>query len=236
MSGLGEERSASKGGGLTVSTLLALVAAVGVGLAVTRTLPDFLYLHEERSIVNQYYPSATGGSWQSYPLGRGNLFGRPSLASWRRPSYWLDHVPYWSGPCLVSLTFAATVLGMRRPRPRRVDRLPGMVVGIAVLVAMTVKFAECLSLLAIWWHSMAAFWKPTWPWSNAVNGPWAYFWLTLPGPAAFGVVVGWLALALRGRRTAAPDSGEWLGRAMGWSWIALASSRAIGTLCLALDQ
>jgi hypothetical protein len=233
MSGLRAEGMATRGRGLGVSTLLALVAAIAVGLAVTRTLPDFLFLLTNQAIVMQFSASGTGSSYQSYGVGFPST--ELYLGSRWRVSYWLEQVPYWSGPCLVSLTVAMMVLGMRRPRPRRAARRPGRVVGIAVLLALAWKSEEFGVLLAAWWRSSAATWNPASFWENAFSGHWAYFWLTLPGPAGFAVVVGWMALALGGRRPPAPDAVERLARAIGWAWIALALSSAAGNLCLALD-
>ncbi len=237
MSGVGAEGMATRGRGLGVSTLLALVAAIGVGLAVTRTLPDFLFLIKDQFVVMQFSASGGGTSYQSYDVGRASrdLSRSPGLGSRGRASYWLELVPYWSGPCLVSLTVATMALGMRRPKARRAAWRPGRAVGIAVLLALVWKSAEFGVLLAAWWRSSAATWYPAVFWKNALTGHWAYAWLTLPGVAGFGVVVGWMALALAGRRPPAPDVVERLARAIGWAWIALALSGAAGALCLAMD-
>jgi hypothetical protein len=67
----------------------------------------------------------------------------------RRPSFWLSHVPYWTGPCLLSLTITTMVLDLRNPRPhrRRLTRRPGMAAGLAVTLALAVVATQCLEYL-----------------------------------------------------------------------------------------
>ena len=217
----------SKKGGLTVLALLALVAATAPGLALTRALPDFMGIDKRNTINFEYHGTGSSGYGVQTHGGVFSPLGRPLKY---RASYWLGHVPYWSGPCLVSWTLAAMAMGLRRPRPplRRPALGPGVAAGVAIILALAVKAIECLQFLTV--HGM-----PLTNLKRGWRGPWSYFWITLPGLAGYTVAASWLILALSGRWSARPGVQDRLGRLLGWCWIAMAVSSTLGVWCFALN-
>ena len=85
---------------LSVLELLALVALAALGLALTRTLSDFQGIETEVSVNTEYNQSGGKGGWRLHSVG--NIFSAAGRPLAHRPSYWLNHVPYWSGPCLAT--------------------------------------------------------------------------------------------------------------------------------------
>jgi hypothetical protein len=148
----------------------------------------------------------------------------------RRPSFWLSHVPYWAGPCLLSVTITTMALDLRSPRPhrRRLTRRPGMAAGLAVALALAVVATQCLEYLIATGeplNELKARWQPYL----------GYFWTTFPTLAGYTVAVSWLALVLSGCWSSEPGSRARLGRALGWSWIAMTASSELGVWCYALN-
>ena len=138
----------SKKARLSVFDLIVLVAAISLGLALTRSLPEYIGWYGNLQIVRTITTNP-GGGWSTSGWGlnhRSQILGAPGRPLNRRPSYWLDHVAYWSGPCLVSMTIAAMALSLRGSGPRRRRRAgrPGMAAGLAVMAALGVEVIRCL--------------------------------------------------------------------------------------------
>jgi hypothetical protein len=224
------EGLAATRGRVTVSTLLVLVAALAAGLVVTRSLPEYLFFYDKSQVVHDFQVTATGTNFGGYGVGLGGPVYKPVGRPFKeRTSYWLGHIPYWSGPCLSSLTLAVTALGFHRPRPRwrRLVRTPGMVAGLAVALALVVKAIQGLLFLNLSGTPLFLL-NPGW------KGPWVNFWITLPGLAGYTVAASWIILALGGRWSAGSNAQERLGRAVGWCWVAIALSSTTGTWCFEL--
>jgi hypothetical protein len=217
---------------LSVVHAMILVAVTAPGLAMTRALPDYLGTHENVQILSSIETPPTGGQtaggWGHQVPGSGfSTLGRPLRS---RASYWLGHIPYWSGPCLVCWSLAATALSFRGPRPRPgpLAGSPGTVTGLAVAVALAAVAIRALLYRAT---SPAS---PTNLWEHP-EGFISFFWIGLPRTAGYTVAVWWLALALGGRWSGERRSGSRLGLALGWCWIAMAVSSEVGFWCYALN-
>ena len=169
--------------------------------------------------------------WSGYSVTSSVLALNPAGRPFKdRASYWMTHLPYWSGPCLVSWTLASVALGLRSPKPpwRRLARKPGMAAGLALLLALVVKSVQFFVFLTIngtIFTSMKDGWR----------GPSANFWVTLPGLAGYTVAASWLVLALSGRWPADSGPQDRLGRAFGWCWIAMAASITLGFWCFSFN-
>ncbi len=157
--------SNSKRSPLTVSALLVLVAATAPGLAITRTLPTFLTLDPQVNFINEFTGPPGRMGWSGYPVTSSFLALNPAGRPFKdRASYWMTHLPYWSGPCLVSWTLAWMALGIRRPRPplRRLARKPSMAAGLALLLALVVKAVEFFVFVSIdgtWFIKVRQGWR-----------------------------------------------------------------------------
>ena len=207
---------------------MALVAATAAGLAITRGLPEYLGTSEEFYINKSIITSPTGGlSSTGWGLStRGTAFtpgGRPLRS---RASYWLGHVPYWAGPCLVCWSIASTGLALRGsgPRPDALADRPDAATGPAVAVAVASQAIRCAFYHVANGRTLAQLWQH--PESLT-----AYFWISLPRLAGFSVAIWWLALALGLRRAEGPRPWCGLGGALGWCWIAMAVSSEVGAWC-----
>jgi hypothetical protein len=224
-----ESRSRSR---FSVIQAMVMVAASAPGLAMTRALPGYLGTYENFQIYNSIVTTPGGqssGGWGHQTPGSGfSTLGRPLRD---RASYWLGHIPYWSGPCLVCWSLAATGLALRGPRARPPGRLAGhagSVTGLAVAVATAA--VACRAAL----YRAASPTSPTSLWQHP-EAFISYFWIGLPRAAGYTVAVWWLALTLRGCGSRGPGPGSRLGSALGWCWMAMAVSSEVGLWCYALN-
>jgi len=221
------------GGKFSVVQAMVLVATIAPGLALMRSLPAYLTTSEDFQVFHRLTAIPGGGSTSSgwARTSPGTRFfkipGRP-LAS--RPSYWLGHIPYWAGPCLVSLSLATAVLAILRPGPRPgpLADSPGSCTGLAVAVAMAAQAIREKRFDVIILNSWSIFWS----YHEAFA---CHFWIALPGLAGYSVAIWWLAMALGGRWNREPGAGGSLGRALGWCWIAMALSSEVGAWCQCLN-
>jgi len=217
---------------LSVLDLLILVAATAVGLAVTRTLPAFVGSDEGFHVYDSLEQTPSGGSSSGSVLRtRGSLLlttGRPLTA---RPSYWLGHLPYWSGPCLVTSSLAAMGLALRRPRAsrHRVILGAGSMPVLAMGVALLVQANRCLQGRTVNGQALGVL-------RNWRMYLWRHLWVTSPRLVAFGLVASWLTLWVAGRWPRRPDGPEKVGQAVGWCWIAMALSGEVGIWLFALNH
>ncbi|WP_165251524.1 hypothetical protein [Paludisphaera soli] len=215
--------------GLTIFDVVILVASIAAGLAVTRGLPDYQGIYRQFGMTVEFLGGGSSGIGLETP-GRffKPLAGRPLH---HRPSFWLGHVPYWAGPPLFFMTVASAALEFRSPGPRRrlLARRPGLVAGLAVIAAaFAVAIHGLQYLIAIGrpWNQL----KPHLP---PCSG---YFWTSLPVFAGYTVAVLWLSLVLSGSWSSDPGSRARLGRALGWSWVAMAASSEVGVWLYLLNS
>jgi hypothetical protein len=121
---------------------LALVAATAFGLALTRSLPKFLGLQDRIEMNTHRTMTSIGvsiGGWRV--KSPGNIFTPAGRPLWNRTSYWLRHITYWIGPPLVTWTIVMLAFAIRS---RLLTSQPGLVVGLAVAVALAVDLIRCL--------------------------------------------------------------------------------------------
>lgn len=210
---------------MSLSDLIILVAATALGLGLTRPLPAYVakdwYSHVYTEI------GVRGGTAMSLNnMGHGFAPAGPPLD--RRPSYWLSHVPYWTGPCLAIWTYAALLMGPHGPGrwPSRLARRQGMAAGLALTLALAFKLVQCLQLSIGPGVSLSRDWQVFYN----------YFWTSLPDLAGYSVGASWLTLALSGRWSVGSGGGERLGVALGWCWIVMAVSSEVGVWCFALGH
>jgi hypothetical protein len=213
---------------LSLIDAMVLVAATAPGLALTRSLPEYLGTREQFQINNRIEGNSSGGWGLGTPKAVFTTAGRPLK---ERASYWLGHAPYWAGPCLLSWSMAAAGLALRgtRPRPRPSPGPPSSAAGLAVAVALAVQLGRVFQ-----YQSASGM-----PMSNLMKYPeayWGYFWISLPRLAGYSVAVAWLSLAWTGRWSAESGAIGNLGRALGWCWIAMAVSSEVGMWCFALNH
>ena len=211
----------------SILDLLILVAATAPGLAVTRSLPAYMAMVEQFHINHMMTTNSFQG-WLAGTTGMTfNSTGRPLKA---RTSYWLGHIPYWVGPTLVSWSIVALVLNLRGSRHglRRAVRSPASVAGLAILVALVVQMIQSIQIMTV----DVKMWGNFWPYYEIW---WSYFWIKLPRLAGYTVAISWAVLALCRRWRAEPGARAKIGRALGWSWIALALSSELGVWCFALN-
>lgn len=210
---------------LTVLDLAILVAALTPGLAVARHLQGFVAFEDRYTFVAQYQGSPvlkTGwsGTGRERPGPNFDPSGRPLD---RRLSYWLMHLPYWGGPCLLSTTLVTLVLGATdlRRRGRAALRQPGMIAAILVTFAAPFLVVEAeLSYLVS---------------APPVVVNWAGFfqvltlaWFVLPRVAGALVAAAWLALALGGCWGGERAGREPLRIFLGAAWIAAGAACQLG--------
>jgi len=222
----------SKVNRLGVSGLLIMIAATAPGLALARCLPDYIALDINVMVNKQIVWTGSGGHTSG--LGWSTTAGKYTTSKGRafqgRPSYWLGHIPCWAGPCLVSWTLAATALSLRGPRPRlrRLARRPGMVAGLAVILALTVEAMQCLRFLTTSGVML-----------GSSKGGWQMYGVvvltSVSRLAGYTVAVSWIVLALIGHWPAELNPGGRLARTLGWCWIAMALSSELGIWCFALN-
>ena len=220
---------------LSVLDLTILVAALAAGFAGTRSLPDYLEWYDDVQIYSKITTNAAGSSWSMSGVSfrvRAPYNRKRAIPSLQRASYWLGHVPYWSGPCLASLTVASTALALRRPKPRprlsRLARRPGLAVGLALILALAVKIMHCAQY--------AVAYKP---WLSTHPDRWqtfaAFGGISVPPLVGYTVAALWLAQVLTGRWSSELNPGGRLCQLLGWCWIAMALSGEIGGFCYNLD-
>jgi hypothetical protein len=191
-----------------------------LGLALARGLPEYLGT-TETIFLNRVMEGNRTSGWAVNSVGPAfTPAGRPLG---HRLSYWLGHIPYWAGPCLVVWSVGVLVLGIR-------SRLPADLPGPAAALAVAAAFA--LNVLRPLQYATA-----TGSIYNALkyNIPYIlYFWVSLPRQAGYTVAIWWLALRLGGRWSAGASATERLGRALGWCWIAMAVSSEASVWLLAV--
>jgi hypothetical protein len=112
----------------------------------------------------------------------------------------------------LALTIALIPLRLRRPRPRRPARQPGMIACCAVSLALAFILAE----QANHWLKPEPGPASSEPYYRTINLVFNLLRLDLYSPAVAGA---WLALALSGRWRPARDWLDWAGLALGVCWI-----------------
>jgi hypothetical protein len=221
--------SVSKKSRLSVSDLLALIAATALGLALMRSLPHYngwytnvLIIHDDIAVARN------SPGWGLNLQDFATTVTERSLQ--HRPSYWLGHIPYWMGPCLVSGTFASMAMNFqgKRLRLRRLARRPGMAVGPALILALGVAGLQILQASTTNGILLANL-------SQGWESYWAFVWMTLPRLAGYTVAAWWLALALSGRWSGSVSVGGRLGSVLGWLWIAMAVVGEFGAWSFAMN-
>ena len=205
------------------------VAATAAAFGIMRSLSDVGWIFCGFITVGKY--GEDNSPWYSAPpvFEARSRIG-PLKPRWLGPPmYWSRNLAYWSTPMLTTWTLATLSLGDWKWR--RIARRPGSAAGLGMLLAVVAS-------LTLWPHFLIRGANPGPPRIVGLNWSqwWPAIWTRLPRTAGFGVVVAWSVLALGGRWAPTPDWHDRLGRALGVSWIAIASSVVAAEYLLALFQ
>ena len=196
----------------TLLDAIALVAAIAVGLSITRSFGDVVVIQRSIAIAfrtqehfssNMAYRSAT---YSTDYVGRATAAVFPPRDK-GQVIYWARQLAFWPAPCMAALSLATLGLG----HARRLARRPGMAMAVAVAAAMGAAAVRLPHLLRLKPNPLQL-WR-LW---------WSEFWVTIPPLAGFAVAVSWVILALYGRWR---GGGGWLDRlgvSLGAGWIAMA--------------
>ncbi|MHC5540592.1 hypothetical protein ACYOEI_20415 [Singulisphaera rosea] len=196
----------------TLLHAMIFVVAVAVGLAIPRSLGNFVTVRRDVTVSFQERVGVTSNVGVNI-----SDFMNRETAGWFRPPikgwiiYWSRQITFWPGPCLAALSLATFGLGLRQDR--RFARRPGMAMGLGVVIAIMVA-AVRLPHLLIAGPSLSNLRVKEW---------WLEFWFTLPGMAGFAVAVSWATLVFGGRWRVGRGWLNWLGVLLGACWIAMAT-------------
>lgn len=195
----------------TLLHAMTFVIAVAVGLAVLRSLGNFVTVQRDITVSFQERIGVTS----SVGIGVSDYMNRQTAAYFRPPIkgviiYWSRQFSFWPGSCLAALSLATFFLGLRQGR--RSTRRPGMAMSVAVVIAMSVAAVRLPHLLV---NSQGAL-------PLRVKEWWLEFWFTLPRLAGFAVAVSWVTLVLGGRWRVGRGWLDRFGVLLGAAWIAMA--------------
>ena len=198
----------------TLLDAMALIVAIAVGISITRSFGDFVNIRRsigisfesnDHSPSNMAYRSAT---YSSDYIDRATATAFPPRSKGEM-IYLARQLAFWPATCMAALSLATLGLGLGHAL--RLVRRPGLVMAVAVAVAMgaaAVRLPQLLSLkpnpLQLW-----RLW-------------WSEFWVTVPRLAGFAVAVAWVTLALGGRWRAGGGWLDRLGVSLGATWIGMA--------------
>lgn len=210
----------------SVANLLIFVAATAPGLALARSLPNFVLLDSPITMVEQVRPNGSSGVMVVRNLANAPAGRRPFEIS---PSYWFIHLAYWSAPCLACWSVAALILNLGGPeRPLRRFERPGVAIGLGVMLAATIALVECarcMTATLTQWGNL----RHSWP------AYYCYFWNLVPRAAGLVIVVAWLARITVSHRGQPRGERGRVALLLGVAWVTSALVAAIGSWLLALN-
>lgn len=190
----------------TIADGMILIAAMAAGLAWTgRAWPGF----------SKSMTPTPAGTWL-----------------WFRT--WGALVLLMSLPCLLSLTFAAAILRVRRPRPswRRIARQPGMTSLLAALLGLVVALPPTVLSEDFSYQKRnmgKSFWTEAETWAELLGSLLELLALAIPA-AGFAVIVAWTMLAVQRRWRNEPSWIDRAGRVLGVAWILTGAALLFGQM------